>query len=176
MVLPEKRSASNYILENVEAIAALYEKAEKRAGRHQYLLERLRRALGRPWTLYILILLSMGWIAGNALAPLLGIREVDPPPFAWLQGVIGFLALLFGVLILITQNHQGKLDDQRAHIDLQVNLLAEKKIAKLIDLLEELRRDLPMVKTRHDAEAEAMKQPTDPVVVAKAVERKPGRL
>ena len=35
-------------------------------------------------------------------------------------------------------------------------------MTKLIHLMEELRRDLPSVKNRYDAEAEAMKQPTDP--------------
>ncbi len=33
--------------------------------------------------------------------------------------------------------------EQRAHLDLKVTLLTEQKAAKLIDLLEELRRDLP---------------------------------
>jgi uncharacterized membrane protein len=43
-----------------------------------------------------------------------------------------------------------------------VNLLAAQKTTKLIDLTEELRRDLPMVKDRHDPQAAALQQPTDP--------------
>ena len=67
--------------------------------------------------------------------------------------------------MLIKQNRLAKLEELRAHLDLQVNLLAEQKATKLIDLIEELRRDLPMVKDRSDPEAAALKQPTDPNVV-----------
>lgn len=45
--------------------------------------------------------------------------------------------------------------DILAHLDLKVTLLTGQKAAKLIDLLEELRRDLPNVRNRHDPEAAA---------------------
>jgi uncharacterized membrane protein len=48
---------------------------------------------------------------------------------------------------------------------LQINLLTEQKIAKLIALVEELRTDLPNVQNRQDSEAEVMQQVTDPQVV-----------
>jgi len=53
---------------------------------------------------------------------------------------------------------------------LQVNLLTEQKVTKLIHLLEELRRDLPMVKDRHDPEAAALQQRTDTEQVLVALE------
>ena len=55
-------------------------------------------------------------------------------------------------VVLIKQN---RLAEQRAHLDLEVTLLTEQKAAKLIDLLEELRRDLSNVKNRDDPEAVA---------------------
>ncbi len=64
--------------------------------------------------------------------------------------------------VLITQNRQSKLAEQRRHLDLQINLLTERKVSKLIELMEDLRRDLPSVKNRLDPEAEAMKEPVDP--------------
>ena len=56
----------------------------------------------------------------------------------------------------------------RARHDLQVNLLTEQKVTKLIHLLEELRRDLPIVRDRHDPQATAMQEgaDTDEVVSA----------
>jgi uncharacterized membrane protein len=47
----------------------------------------------------------------------------------------------------------------------QLNLLTEQKITKLIALVEELRIDLPDVKNRDDAEAEIMQQATDPQAI-----------
>ncbi len=64
--------------------------------------------------------------------------------------------------VLITQNRQDKLAEQRRHLDLQINLLTERKVSKLIELIEDLRRDMPSVKNHFDPEVEAMKEPIDP--------------
>jgi uncharacterized membrane protein len=53
---------------------------------------------------------------------------------------------------------------------LQVNLLAEHKVAKLIALVEELRRDLPMVRDRIDREADSMQEAVDPAAMLAALE------
>jgi hypothetical protein len=42
----------------------------------------------------------------------------------------------------------------------------------LIDLIEELRHDLPMVKNRHDPESAAFQQPTDPHLVLAALDER----
>src|SRR5271163_2420297 len=81
--------------------------------------------------------------------------------------MVGLAALLTATMILTTQNRQAKLMEQRMHLDLQVNLLTEQKTAKLIELLEELRRDLPNVRNRHDSEAEIMQHAAEPLKVGR---------
>ena len=54
---------------------------------------------------------------------------------------------------------------------LQLNLITEQKIAKLISLVEELRIELPNVKNRSDEEAELMQQATDPQVILEAIQK-----
>src|SRR5581483_10605460 len=90
----------------------------------------------------------------------------DPPPFGRAQGVVGLAALLMTTMVLTTQNRQMRHAEQRSHLDLQVNLLAEQKVAKLIALVEELRRDLPNVHNRKDSLAEAMTRSVDPGAVS----------
>jgi len=72
-------------------------------------------------------------------------------------------------VVLITQNREAKLEKQRSELELQVNLLTEQKTTKLIRLIEELRRDLPMVRDRHDPEAAALQKTTDPEEVLAAL-------
>ncbi|MEH2144817.1 DUF1003 domain-containing protein [Nostoc sp.] len=72
--------------------------------------------------------------------------------------------------VLIKQERQEKLAEQRAQLSLQLNLLSEQKIAKLIGLVEELRQDIPNVKNRSDPEAEMMKSPTDPHAIINVLE------
>jgi len=74
------------------------------------------------------------------------------------------------IVVLVKQNRLAKMEERRTHLELQVNLLTEQKATKIINLLEELRRDLPMIKDRHDAEAAAFQQPTDPESVLAALD------
>ncbi|MEH1768868.1 DUF1003 domain-containing protein [Nostoc sp.] len=72
--------------------------------------------------------------------------------------------------MLIKQERQEKLAEQRTQLSLQLNLLSEQKIAKLISLVEELRQDTPNVKNRFDPEAQMMKSPTDPHAIIDVLE------
>jgi uncharacterized membrane protein len=78
-------------------------------------------------------------------------------------------------VVLTTQSRQSHAFEQRAELELQVNLLAEQKIAKLIALVEELRRDMPTVTNRVDPLAEQMKEPIDPHAVLSALEQTAGK-
>ena len=71
--------------------------------------------------------------------------------------------------VLIYQARQEKVAEERSHLTLQLNLLTEQKIAKLIALVEELRTDLPNVRNRHDSEAFEMQKTTNPQVVLNAL-------
>jgi uncharacterized membrane protein len=155
---------------NISRVAALVERAERRVGKHQRLIERITFAVGRPLTLYVIASFSALWVAFNCLAPGLGLRRFDPPPFAWLQGLLSLSALLMTTMILTTQNRLGADAQQRDQLDLHVNLLAEQKATKIISLLEELRTDLPTVKNRPDPVADAMTTSVDPESVATALE------
>jgi uncharacterized membrane protein len=94
---------------------------------------------------------------------------LDPPPFAWLQGCLTLVGVVTATVVVIAQNRFASLDSQRSHLDLQVNLLTEQKVTKVIHLLEELRRDLPMVEDRHDSDAVALQQHTNTEQVLSAI-------
>ncbi|WP_202618054.1 DUF1003 domain-containing protein [Aureimonas leprariae] len=66
-------------------------------------------------------------------------------------------------MILTTQRHQDKLAEKRSQLTLQISLLNERKIAKVIALLEEQRRDSPMLPSRIDVEAAEMARSSDPI-------------
>ena len=137
------------VLQDVESVASIRARAEQRLDKHQRMMEVLTAALGRPRTVYVTLSIVVGWVAFNLVTPkLFGWQRIDPPPFFWLQGMVALSALLMTTLVLITANRQTRNAEERSHLDLQVNLLAEHKVAKLIALVEELRRDLPMVRDR----------------------------
>jgi len=160
----------DHVSHNIEAIRLLHRRADENLSRSHRPIETVSALLGRPAFFYSIVLFVTLWVLLNLCAPLWAIAPFDPPPYFWLQGLVGLGALLTTTIVLITQTRQGKLAEQRAQLDLQVSLLAEQKTAKLIALLEELRRDLPEVTNRHDAEAAAMEQATDPHAMLDALE------
>lgn len=160
---------ADHVERNVHAVTEMQLQAEREINAHQRAVERATAALGRPAALYATLAFAVCWLIAIELGRWLGLGYWDPWPYHVLQGVIGLAALVVATMVLITQNRQQKLSERHMHLDLQVNLLTEQKVTKLIDLLEELRKDLPNVRNRRDAEVEALQQPTEPLMVAAAL-------
>lgn len=174
-VTQDKSSQSGIdpISKNIENILAFYTREEQKISRSQRQLENISGFVGRPLYLGSILLFVALWMLANVFARPFGLVAFDPAPFLWLQGIVGLGALLTTTVVLIKQNRLAKIEEQRAHLDLQLNLLTEQKTTKLIDLIEELRHDLPNVKNRHDPEAAALQQATDPqLVLAELDERR----
>ena len=163
---------SAQIDETIESIAELERKALASASLQQRAIERFTLALGRPRTVWIVLTAVAAWIALNELLRLAGRAQPDPPPYYWLDGVLALAALLMTVVILTTENRMSEIEEQRSRLHLQVSMLAERKAAKIIQLLEELRYDMPGVANREDPEAAALTLPSDPHEVAEALERR----
>ena len=70
--------------------------------------------------------------------------------------------MVVALLILSTQQHGEQLAERRAELTLQMAILAERKVAKVIELLEAQRAENPLLETRRDAEAEHLARAADP--------------
>jgi uncharacterized membrane protein len=158
------------VSQNIENIIALRARHEQDVSRHQRIVEAVIASFGRPSFLYGILLTIILWTVPNVLPRRLGLPRFDPPPFSWLQFSLAASSLLMTTGVLIKQNRQEKLEEQRAQLNLQLSLLSEQKIAKFIALLEELRGDLPEVENRYDPEAESMKEAADPEAVVTVLE------
>lgn len=165
-------SERDQISQNIEAVLEFYASEDQKISPSQRIMERISRFVGQPVFLGIILLFVTFWILINVALPWFGIAEFDPAPYFWLQGIVGLGALLTATVVLAKQNRFAKLEEQRAHLDLKVNLLTEQKTAKLIDLLEELRRDLPNVRDRHDPQAAALQQSMNPELVLAALDER----
>ena len=165
-------SERNQINQNIEAVLDFYTREELKISGSQRLLECIGSFLGQPIFLGIILLMVALWILANGAFKLSGMAEFDPAPYFWLQGLVGLGALLTATVVLGKQDRLSRLEEQRAHLELKAILLTEQKVAKLIDLLEELRRDLPNVRDRHDSKATAMQQSMNPDQVLAALDER----
>jgi uncharacterized membrane protein len=163
-------SLSGHIDQNVESIVSLQRREWETVSLSQRRVERLSRFIGRPIYLTVLLGIVAAWVVYNSSAAAWGLKPFDAPPFEMLDGIMSLIALITTTIVLIAQNRQAKLEQQHTHLALQVNLLTEQKVTKLIHLIEELRRDLPMVKDRHDPQATALQERADTAQVVSAIE------
>lgn len=157
------------IAQNISDITALENQELARTTRTQRWFETVSRWLARPAYPIALLIFIVAWLTLSLTARSIGLPRFDAPPFPWLEGILTFTALLTTTIVLIGQRRQSVLAEQRAHLDLQVNLLTEQKVTKLIHLIEELRADLPGVRVRHDPHVSRLKQPADPAQLASAL-------
>ena len=161
--------------ENIEAIADLINVEEEGLSTHQRSIERIMHGLAVPRVLYILFVMIALWIGVNTGIVLSGGTPFDRAPFAWLQMMSGLFSLTFTLIILITQNRQGEIERRNAHLDLQINMLVDRRTAKIVQLLEEMRTDMPNLINRVDKEAEGFSVSADPKEVADLLADKMGK-
>jgi uncharacterized membrane protein len=158
-----------HIEDTLQAIARLHIDHRRGATGLQEAVERLTRFFSRPRAAGLLAIFVMGWIVANLVLPWFGQPSFDPWPYNLLQGATGVTALFMTIFILITQRREDQLSELREQLTLELAMLSEQKAAKLIELVEELRRDLPNVRNRVDDEAELLSHPADPEAVFEAL-------
>jgi uncharacterized membrane protein len=158
------------IAENIEAIIEIHRQETQDIPFHETTLAAIAAFFSRPAFLYGLILGLGLWLSGDLINSLHFFPSLLPT-FDWAEQGLDAAALLISTGVLIRQNRQESFAEQRAQLMLQLNLLSEKKIAKIIDLIEELRHDLPDIKQRHDPEAEVMMEAADPRTVLEALKQ-----
>lgn len=158
-----------HVEETVQEIRRLHAAHEAKASPLQRTVERVTKGAGRPASVAFLTILVLAWIGLNLGLIAAGERPLDNPPFFWLQGAVTLSALYMTVLILTTQRRDDELAGLREQLILELAILSEQKSAKIIALLEELRRDDPHISDREDAHADALATPADPNAVANAL-------
>ena len=158
-----------HVEDTVEAVARFHSAHEAEAGALQRAIERLTRRAGSPAFAALLTVLVFGWMALNLGLIAAGREPLDEPPFIWMQGAVALTALYMTIFILTTQRREDKLAGLRDQLTLELSILGEQKTAKIIALLEELRRDAPNISDRADKDAEALAMPSDPDAVLDAL-------
>lgn len=155
--------------QSVDAIADFHREHYRSASPLQRALDSVTDRLGRPLLVVAVFAVLGAWIVVTQATGRGGVSE---PSFAWLELAATVAGLLVSMLILATQRREDLLGDRRAKLTLELAILADRKNAKIIALLEELRRDHPGVVDRIDRESADMARPTDPSAVLAAIDER----
>jgi uncharacterized membrane protein len=99
--------------------------------------------------------LNLGWF---------GLKPFDPYPFGLLTMIVSLEAIFLSTFVLISQNRMQAAADERADLDLQINLLAEHEVTRLIKLVDAIASKLE-VTTDCDAEINELERDIEPETI-----------
>lgn len=152
-----------------QATAQMHALHRSETGGLQRAMDRIMAIIGWPGTTVVLCLAISGWIVLNLVMPGFGMAALDPPPFYWLHILTAAAAVVLAALIFTTQRREDQLAGHRAQLIMELSILNDQKISKIIELIEEIRRDNPAIANRIDDMAEQMSSPSDPEAVLVAI-------
>lgn len=147
---------------NIEALEAHARQEREQAGLQERVARRITDFAGSMVFIYLHLALVIAWVAVN-LGFVPGVRRFDPT-FVILATVASVEAIFLSTFVLITQNRTAALADRRAKLDLQINLLAEHEITRLISLTRAMARRLG-VEEGGDPELPELERDVAPEVV-----------
>ena len=168
-------SQDEIIRKNIAALAEVQRRDAERRTRTDRMADAVTRFSGSMAFVYLHVAWFGLWIALNeGLLESFGLRPFDKFPFGLLTMIVSLEAIFLATFVLISQNRMARLAEKRAELDLHVNMLAEQKAAKTLELLEHIAQQLDRVYDRFDyktdPEIEALKVSPEPHEVLKVME------
>jgi uncharacterized membrane protein len=120
---------------NIEALIRRRRAEEERQSRDERIAHAAARFTGSMLFVYVHVMVYGLWVLVNSgLTP---VTRFDPS-FVGLATVASVEAIFLSTFVLITQNRMAALADKRADLDLQISLLAEHEITRVITMLAEV--------------------------------------
>jgi uncharacterized membrane protein len=156
---------------NIETIARL----ENDFLEQRTTLERIADAVGSFVGTIGFVALHVGWFAFWIIANLRlipGVPSFDPYPFMLLGMIVSLEGVLLTTFVLMKQNRMSKRAETRNHLNLQVDLLAEREITKVIQMLQTVCTHMGLEGQAREREVEAMSRNTAVDVLAQELKDK----
>src|SRR5688572_22625164 len=123
---------ASVLRKNIRAIADLEQRALHERSAADRLSDAISRATGSgPFALFHVIGFSLWLLINLGIVP--GLEPFDPYPFNFLTLVVSLEAIFLSVFVLMSQNRMSRQAEKRAHLDLQVDMLAEQELTAIAD-------------------------------------------
>ncbi len=119
---------------NIRVVVRLEHEALNQRSFADQVGDTIASAATKPWFIAAHLLVFGTWVSANAI----GWWRFDPPPFDLLSTVIAIEAIFLTLTVLASQHRMARISNRRAHLNLQIDLLAEREMTVMIRMLEKL--------------------------------------
>lgn len=165
---PADRVMTRVVGRNIQALLARRQEEERRKRLQDRIADAITRFTGSMRFVYIHLAGFGLWIAINL--GWLPLAEPFDPTFVVLAMVASVEAIFLSTFVLISQNRMTALADKRADLDLQVSLLTEHEITRLIQLVTVMARHMGLDES-HDPELHELAHDVAPEKVLDEMEK-----
>jgi uncharacterized membrane protein len=162
-----RNDLATVVHQNIERLIAIRDAEERKKGLQEKAADLLTRFSGSMLFVYVHAVWFGLWIALNV--GWLGEKPFDPFPFSLLTLIVSLEAIFLSTFVLISQNHASQMADKRADLDLQINLLSEHEITRLLALMDAVASHLG-VTVPQQPEVEELKKDVGAEEVLKEIE------
>ena len=153
---------------NIRTIIHLRTKTASERGLQDRIADVITSVSGRMIFAYVHIVWFGIWILLNTGK--FGVRIFDPFPYGLLTMVVSLEAIFLSTFVLISQNRLGAESDRRADLDLQIGLLTEHELTRVLQMLDAIQKKLG-VEDRKDKELADLEMETRPEDVLEEIHR-----
>ena len=152
---------------NIDALLKHRNEEEARKTREEKIADRVTRFTGSMFFVYLHLVLFGTWIIWNL--GWMGLKPFDPS-FVVLAMFASVEAIFLSTFVLISQNRMAAQSEKRAELDLQVSLLAEHEITRLITLVSAMAKKMG-IEDAFDAEIEELSKDVHPEKVMETMDK-----
>ena len=134
--------------------------------------ERLSDAITSFSGSMLFVYLHIGWFGAWLLVNTgrFGLPPFDPFPYGLLTMVVSLEAIFLSTFVLISQNRFSDEADRRAELDLQIGLLAEHELTRVLQMLDAIQDKLG-IENHADSELADLEMETRPEDVLAEIDR-----
>jgi len=109
------------------------------------------------------------WILINANR-IPGIQRFDPYPYSLLGTIVAIEAVFLASFILMRQSRMTRRAEQRDHLNLQIDLISEKEITKLLQMTRAICTQMGLKEVADNAEVKELSEETSVETLSQRLE------
>lgn len=152
---------------NIDALLDRHKQEEEKKSFEEKIADKVTRFTGSMLFVYIHLVVFGVWIFWNV--GWIGLKPFDPS-FVVLAMFASVEAIFLSTFVLISQNRMNAQADKRADLDLQVSLLTEHEVTRLITLLAAVAKKMD-IQEAYDPEIDELKKDVHPEIVMDTMEK-----
>ncbi|NOS68179.1 MAG: DUF1003 domain-containing protein [Candidatus Peribacteraceae bacterium] len=168
-IAPETPQIAEAIERNIRALREIRRQLEAKKTTQDRIADTVTGFSGNLLFVYFHVLLFSTWILWNT--GMLGLEPFDVFPFGLLTTFVSLEAIFLSTFVLVSQKRLTEISDKRSDLDLQINLLTEYEVTKILLLTDAIADHLGLTEGQ-DPEFEQLKKEISPEKVLQEMEKK----